>query len=491
MSESAKSPGELFIVDNSDELWKGLKYLHDWTEIASAFDIATGFFEIGALLALEPGWQKLDKMRILLGDEMTSRTRQALLEGLRERTKAILDTSIEQEKEANDFLAGVPAIVEGMRSGKIECRVYAKRKFHAKAYITHPKVAVIGSVALVGSSNFTVPGLTQNVELNIQVRAPGDVTQLQEWFERHWAEGEDISEDIIRVIERQIAAYSPFQVYAKALQELFKSKELTPESWEKNESRMYPQLDQYQKEAYQSMLKISHQHRGAFLCDGVGLGKTFVGLLLIERLIVHDRKRVLLLVPKSGRVAVWERSLRKFLPDLFRGFSNLRIFNHTDLMRGGDYPEELQRMKDQADVILIDEAHHFRNRGLASTEEGEIRSRYWQLYALAENKTIFLLTATPVNNHLTDFQHLIELFSRIDHPNSLTETLRPSKRQQFGDEAAGFLTVEVLQRQLEQPLCDSIEIFGRELLFLRDLRDQRLLLFRGARGIGRGGGNRW
>ena len=124
---------------------------------------------------------------------MTARTRQALLEGLRERTKAILDTSIEQEKEANDFLQGLPAILDGIRSGKIKCKVYAKRKFHAKAYITHPKVQVIGSVALVGSSNFTVPGLTQNVELNIQVRAPGDVTQLQEWFERHWAEAEEIS----------------------------------------------------------------------------------------------------------------------------------------------------------------------------------------------------------------------------------------------------------------------------------------------------------
>jgi hypothetical protein len=112
--------GELFIVDNSDELWKGLKYLHDWTEIASAFDIATGFFEIGALLALQPGWQKLDKIRILLGDEMTARTRQALLEGLRERTERILDASIENEKEANDFLVGVPAIVEGIRSGKID-----------------------------------------------------------------------------------------------------------------------------------------------------------------------------------------------------------------------------------------------------------------------------------------------------------------------------------------------------------------------------------
>ena len=47
MSEPAKSGGELFIVDNIDESWKGLKYLQDWTEVASSFDIAAGYFEIG------------------------------------------------------------------------------------------------------------------------------------------------------------------------------------------------------------------------------------------------------------------------------------------------------------------------------------------------------------------------------------------------------------------------------------------------------------
>jgi hypothetical protein len=43
MSETPKTGGELFIVDNSDDTWKGLKYLQDWTEIASAFDIASGY----------------------------------------------------------------------------------------------------------------------------------------------------------------------------------------------------------------------------------------------------------------------------------------------------------------------------------------------------------------------------------------------------------------------------------------------------------------
>jgi hypothetical protein len=28
-------------------------------------------------------------------------------------------------------------------------------------------------------------------------------------------------------------------------------------------------------------------------------------------------------------------------------------------------------MKDQADAVVIDEAHHFRNRGLANVEDGD------------------------------------------------------------------------------------------------------------------------
>jgi superfamily II DNA or RNA helicase len=473
--ESPKG-GELFIVDNSDESWKGLKYLQDWTEIASAFDIATGYFEIGALLALEGKWQKLAKIRILMGDEVTPRTRQALLEGLRARVLKNLDISAEEEKEKNDFLAGAPAIVGALGRGQIECRVYGKRKFHAKAYITHPRVAVIGSVALVGSSNFTLPGLTQNIELNIQVKAAGDVAQLQQWFERHWEDGEDITPEIIRVVERQVAAYTPFQVYAKALQELFKSHELPPATWEQAQSRMYPILDQYQKEAYHSLLKISRQHRGALLCDGVGLGKTFVGLLLIERLIVHERKRVVLVVPKSGRVAVWERSLRKYLPNLFKGFSNLRIFNHTDLMRGGEYPEDIERMKEQADVIIIDEAHHFRNRGLANTEDGEIRSRYWKLYDLAQNKIVFLLTATPVNNHLTDFQHLIELFSRVDNPGAFATTLGihglPAYFQKLEKQLMAIVSKKGLGELFEQNQVEVEPVLFEDKLF-RELVVQR------------------
>src|SRR5262249_19053311 len=176
------------------------------------------------------------------------------------------------------------AIVEAMRSGRIEFRIYDKNKFHAKAYITHAKLEAVGARALVGSSNFTRPGLTENTELNVQIQRPKEVAELQVWFEAHRNEAKEVTDAVVAAISRHTNFYTPFDVYAKALQEFFRGHELTATEWDETRSRMFPRLDRYQKEAYWALMKIVRQHGGAFLCDGVGLGKTFVGLMLIERL---------------------------------------------------------------------------------------------------------------------------------------------------------------------------------------------------------------
>src|SRR5215472_8301811 len=111
---TSKTGSELFIVDNSDTDWKVLRYLHDWCQIAKGIDIATGYFEIGALLGLKGEWQKVDQIRILMGDEVSLRTRDAFERGL-SSIVATLDDSIEQEKRQNDFLEGVGDIVDGIR----------------------------------------------------------------------------------------------------------------------------------------------------------------------------------------------------------------------------------------------------------------------------------------------------------------------------------------------------------------------------------------
>ncbi len=145
--------------------------------------------------------------------------------------------------------------------------------------------------------------------------------------------------------------------------------------------------------------------------------------MLIERFVLHEGKRVVLLAPKSTKEGVWIPHLLEFLPHIGgvggrSDFSNLAVFSHTDLGRKGEYPERFKRIAELADVVIIDEAHHFRNPGRKGSDGTAEPSRYYKLYDLLDcsirPKLLFNLTATPINNRISDFRHLVELFTRRD-----------------------------------------------------------------------------
>ena len=401
----------LYVVDNSSEEQSVKQYLCEWCSVSKQMDIATGYLEIGGLLDLDQSWQKLDKIRIILGNEVTKRT-QEVIDAAVQALLSHLKDSVDDEQEHNEFLIGVPAIVDAMKSRKIECRVYDKDKFHAKAYITYfrddyrdqfiPSMNLPNGYALVGSSNFTHAGLTKNIELNVQV--DNEVAELQEWFEERWQEGTDITEAILKVIESSCKEYSPYDVYLRSMYEYFKSREETVSEWENHESVIYQGLSQYQRDGYNSMVEIADRYSGAFLCDGVGLGKTYVGMMLIERFVKKERKNVVLIVPSAARISVWETTIKKYIPEILEGFYPFKIINHTDLLLDKN-KNLMDQITQQAEVIVIDEAHHFRNRS---------SNRYRKLFEMMEQgskKQMFMLTATPINNSFLDLQHLIELFT--------------------------------------------------------------------------------
>ena len=229
-------------------------------------------------------------------------------------------------------------------------------------------------------------------------------------------------------------------------------------------------------------MKIARQHGGAFLCDGVGLGKTFVGLMLIERLVMHEGKRVVLFAPKATTEGVWEPHIRQYLPHIGgvggnADFSNLAVFNHTDLGRKDPYPDRFRRIAELADVVIVDEAHHFRNPGRRGGENGKEPSRYHRFFDLLDPtvrpKTVYLLTATPINNRLADFRHMAELFTRRDEAyfartlgvNNLSahfNNLEKSLRSRVGGDAV----------DLAEHITEAQEILATDELF-RQLVVQR------------------
>ncbi len=391
------------ILDNSEGNTI-LKTLQRLLPESNKLDIATGFFEIGSLLTLDSFWNHLEKVRIVMGDETTKRTRSELLNVL---TRAS-EESIEREKEKSDDATGLKAVRQALMQKQIEAKIYRQAKFHAKAYLMQAKSPSPVNFGIVGSSNFTEPGLTKNLELNLFTTDQLQLKALQEWFDQAWQESEEVREELLKVIEPHLKLYLPFEVYVKALYEYFLGKEIPITTWEEHESKIYPILDDLQQIGYRQALWIAERWGGALICDGVGFGKTYIGLMLIERFL-HERKRVVLIVPKSARESVWENRIKQYLSSYYGGaFSGdlIEIVNHTDLHRE-KFLEHLNSIQRRADIILVDEAHHFRTPNAQRSEK---------LFDVAEfngkTKRIFMLTATPVNNSLFDILHLMEYFTR-------------------------------------------------------------------------------
>ncbi len=382
---------------------------------AQALDVATGYFEIGSLLALDSFWNRLDQMRVLMGDETTKRTHKELVEALRK----ISEASIEREKERDDNLSGLAAIRKALEEKRILARVYTRAKFHAKALLVKMPPPHLSNYGLVGSSNFTEPGLRQNVELNLLITDQLQLQALQSWYEVHWEESEDVKEALLQVIQPHLREYSPFEIYCKALDEYFRmtGADHPKDEWEKKHSKIFPMLSAYQIEGYNEALNMARRWGGALICDGVGLGKTFIGLMLIERLL-HEGKRILLVAPKSAKESVWEPKLGRHL-EINAGHvafgTQLEIHAHTDFGREGKLsPQKFQSLCERTDVVLIDEAHHFRKH---ATKRGELLMELMQRRTdHSERKQLYLLTATPINNTLHDLRRLIEYFAQEEKP---------------------------------------------------------------------------
>jgi superfamily II DNA or RNA helicase len=149
-------------------------------------------------------------------------------------------------------------------------------------------------------------------------------------------------------------------------------------------------LTEYQQHAVERLRAALQRRRGAILADAVGLGKTFVALSVI-RTALAARARVLVVAPASLR-AHWREHLARL------GEHDVAFSTHTALSNG-------RLPAAEPDLIVIDEAHAFRNPKTR---------RYRSLQRVSSDAQVLLLTATPVNNSAEDLYHLIRIFARDD-----------------------------------------------------------------------------
>ena len=157
---------------------------------------------------------------------------------------------------------------------------------------------------------------------------------------------------------------------------------------------------------------VLRRFRGrAMLCDEVGLGKTIeAGLVLAELMIRGLVRSVLVLVPPS-LIEQWQGEMRrKFAIDLISHDSpsfrerGTKAWTEFDRVIASIHTakREPHRSAIQArkwDMVIVDEAHHLRNRN----------TQTWKFASEIQKQFILLLTATPVQNNLEELYNLVTL----------------------------------------------------------------------------------
>jgi SNF2 family DNA or RNA helicase len=149
----------------------------------------------------------------------------------------------------------------------------------------------------------------------------------------------------------------------------------------------------------------------ALLCDEVGLGKTVeAGMILLELVVQGLVRQALILTPPS-LMEQWKGEIRrKFGLDFiahddpaFREAGREAWARHDRIIASYHTakrePHRSAILAHEWDIVIIDEAHHFRNR----------QTLLWRFAGELRKKYILLLTATPVQNDLQELFNLVTL----------------------------------------------------------------------------------
>ncbi|MBD2296829.1 helicase [Anabaena sphaerica FACHB-251] len=386
-----------YIDNNQKTLEEVLKELI-LNESQTNLDIATGYFRIEAWISLEQAFKTLTNLRLLIGRDPTIRPAERDRIDLSRYFRLDVQKQLESEKYKLKYKQQIDRLIEYLQQDHIQVRLYGVigegvQFLHAKAYI-------FDNYSIIGSSNFTPAGLRGNTELNVLNKITVIAQDLRsQWFEKFWNDKSVDQGYKAKLIDALNASkfgskpYTPYQVFLKALYELFKEDSL-PEG----DIRTSLELANFQQEGFERAVRLLERHRGCIVADAVGLGKTYIGLRVLDHYLIKDRQpgyvpRALVVCPAQLRDLVWRKKLDEYgiKADVV---SQEEISRKTfDLRRYNKY-----------DIIVVDESHNFRNSAT---------NRYRNLQKLLgsgkRSKRVLLLTATPINTSIYDLYHQILL----------------------------------------------------------------------------------
>ena len=413
-------------------------------------DAVVGFLRASGYFSLRPFLDGINKVRILIGidvDKYIAKAHQkgVLFFGAEEEVKEeclrMLKEDIERSSYTKQVEDGMFQMVQDLLDGKLELRAHPSKKIHAKLYILYPdnfNQHTFGA-AITGSSNLSGNGLgiseDKQYEFNVKLTQYDDVAFARHEFELLWEEAKNVpinAEDYQGTLDKTYLKgdVTPYELYIKMLMEYFSDRVLAidqddpfdmPEGYTKFDYQADAVIEGYQK---------LMRYDGFFLADVVGLGKTVVATMIAKKFLIDngpEHTKILVAYPPAVEQN-WKNTFRDFGIDKYA-----RFVSNGSLSKVLDDENYDYWNADEYDLVLVDEAHKFRNHTTGAFNQLQEICKMPRMetgYIPGYKKKVMLISATPMNNTPADIYYQILMFQdprqcTIDGVPNLTSFFNP------------------------------------------------------------------
>ncbi len=399
----------------------------------SKLSVISGYFTIYAYAALKKEFNKIDSMRFLF----------TMPTFVNEQNEVSREFQIDHEKSisGNDYEIKLRNEMKQSAIAK-ECSDWIRKKVEIKSLkvtnTAQPRIIHVTNggeddLSIHGTVDFTTDGLglTSSDRIDSNVCMYGAATQgLLDLFDRIWNDTSAVTDVKNSVLEHMETLYKenpPEFIYYVTLYNIFHDylDELTEDNIIRSgvdfkQSVVWNKLYKFQKDGVMGIIDKIEKFNGCILADSVGLGKTFTALAVIKYYQSRN-DRVLVLCPKKLRDnwVIYTQNDRRnlFAEDRF----NYDVINHSDLNRDSGLSGDINLATinwGNYDLVVIDESHNFRNNPPVKDHITRYQRLMQEIIRKGVKTRVLMLSATPVNNSLSDIRNQIEFITE-GNPRSL------------------------------------------------------------------------
>lgn len=374
--------------------------IHQDIRQSQRYLIITGYSSLEYLIrAFGSRLDAEEVVEIVLGNEPVSpvRPRRSYIDASGKHNAAGLPDEIRQfwlEQGISILLNGdVITLIEKIRYGKIS--FFYRPNTHAKIYKGDHHV-------MLGSSNFSAPGMQFQNEANIRLAWGMDGFNETAMIADYYRNTAKLwNDELIDLLQQLLRRVSWQEALARAIALIREGQWIQqyPEGWS---GMPAPKLWPTQKKAIAQALYILERQGSVLVADPTGSGKTRLGTHLLEGLLnklwqqsAQYRARYQIICPPQVADG-WQRELEQL-----GSTSSIPISQGMLSQSRGENENAVQAFEQlkKANILLVDEAHNYLNKSSGRSQ------------SIVVNRAdhIILFTATPLNRKSEDLLRLVEI----------------------------------------------------------------------------------